>query len=191
MKLRPPVRPLRLASEESGTTLVELLVAMPLALLLVFAAFNLYRAAANSQDATSNRSTTVQAERTALERMTRELRQVGPPTGVALSAVRFSSSQVMEFTTWVRVGGGAAQQRNVRYDCSQGGRCMRSEGPVGGSLGVAKLVVDNVQNVDVFDAQPDLLYPDYVALKLSVKVQGQTKPITVTDGVALQNAGES
>ena len=161
---------------------------MPLALILVFAAFNAYTAASDSQRATGERADTVQSQRLALERMTRELRQVGPPTAVPLRAVRFESSQVVEFTTWVRTPGGAAQQRNVRYDCS-GGRCRRSEGLVGGSLGTPTLLVDNVQNTDVFDPQPNLLDPDYVAIKLNVRVKGQSKPITVTDGVALRNAG--
>jgi prepilin-type N-terminal cleavage/methylation domain-containing protein len=178
----------RLRRDQRGFTLVELLVAMPLALLLVFAALNLYRVAANGQSATGNRSEAVQSARSALERMTRELRQVGPPVGVSLSPVRFTSSQVMDYTTWTRPAGGTSVQRNVRYDCSEG-RCMRSEGPVGGALGTPALVVDGVQNLDVFDPRPDVLYPDYVAIKLNVRVKGQSRPITVTDGVALRNAG--
>jgi prepilin-type N-terminal cleavage/methylation domain-containing protein len=178
----------RLRRDQRGFTLIELLVAMPLALLLVFAAFNLYRVAANSQSATGNRADAVQSARTALERMTRELRQVGPPVGVSLSPVRFTNSQVMDFTTWTRPGGGTSQQRNVRYDCSAG-RCLRSEGPIGGALGTPTLVVDDVQNVDIFDPRPDYLYPDYVAIKLNVRVKGQTRPITITDGVGLHNAG--
>ncbi len=178
----------RLRSDQRGFTLVELLVAMPLALLLVFAALNLYRVAADGQSATGNRADAVQSARVALERMTRELRQVGPPVGVSLSPVRFSSSQVMDYTTWTRPAGGASVQRNVHYDCS-GGRCMRSEGPIGGALGTPTLVVDGVQNLDVFDPRPDALYPNYVAIKLNVRVNGQTRPITVTDGVELRNAG--
>lgn len=46
----------------------------------------------------------------------------------------------------MRVGGATATQRRVRYDCSQGGRCDRSEGVAGGATSNAKVVVEDVQN---------------------------------------------
>lgn len=66
---------------------------MPLALILVFAAFTLYRVAAGSQANTSNRANAVQAQRVALERMTRELRQA------SRGSLRFYTSQIVEFDT--------------------------------------------------------------------------------------------
>jgi type II secretory pathway pseudopilin PulG len=171
--------PLSLRPERGEITLVELLVAAPIALILLTATLTLQLASGREQERTNDRAQSLLQQRQGLERMTRELRQatsITPTSSVAVDAV-----------VWLRPpGGGESEQRQVRYDCS-GQACVRREGPVGSSLGASVVVVADVLNADVFDFQPDLVNPTYVTITLEVRVKTATNPISLHDGVALRN----
>lgn len=172
----------RLEKDERGFTLVELLTAATLSIVLLSAVLLFMDTGLREQSSLTKANVALNQQRVGLERITREVRQA---TSFALV-----NSQVIEFTMYVP-GSSPAQQRRVRYDCSQGDVCRRSSGPVGGaftSTGVA--IVSVVQNADVFDPQPDL-YPTYVSIALKVRAEGARddpdRVITLRDGVDLRN----
>lgn len=175
----------RLRAEESGFSLVELLVAMPLALLLMFAALSASDTAGRSQGASTDRAQAITQAHVGLERMSREIRQA--------ASFNLLTSQIVEVETYVRnpngtqTGGYAGGLRLVRYDCTQS-QCRRYEGPRGGPLGAtATTLFTDVHNADVFAPTPNFIDPNYIGIKVEIAVRGQTQPITVTDGVDLRN----
>jgi competence protein ComGC len=169
----------RFLISERGFGLVELLVVIPMMTVVLLGIYALYNVGAKSQQTSNSRVETLLRGQNGLERMTREMRQAVSFTPV--------SSQVLDAVTYVRpAGGGASEQRHVRYEC-QDGACTRFEGPVDGSLGAGEVVIPNVQNPDVFFFSPDSVNPTYVSVKLEVKTQGATNPIVLDGGFALRN----
>ncbi len=165
--------------ERGEITLTELLVAAPIALILLTATLTLQLASGREQQRTENRVQTLVEQRQGLERMTRELREA--------SSITPTSSVAVDAVAWLRPpGGGPSVQRRVHYDCSHQD-CERSEGPAGGDLGAPAVVIPSVLNADVFDFQPDLVNPTYVTITLEVAVKGANNPISLHDGVALRN----
>jgi hypothetical protein len=172
-------RPGSLREERGDITLLELLVAAPMALILLVATLNIHVASSREQQRGDSRAHALVEERGGLERMTRELRQATSITPV--------SSTIADAELWLRPpDGGEAVKRRVRYDCSRQ-TCERSEGAAGGSLGQPAVIVPDVLNADVFDYQPDLVNPDYLTITIEVRVAGATNPISLHDGVALRN----
>jgi hypothetical protein len=167
-----------LRNERGEITLTELLVAAPIALILLTATLTLHLASGREQVRIEGRVQTLVQQRGGLERITRELRQA--------TSITPTSSVAVEALVWLRPGGGQAVQRRVRYDCS-GQACERLEGPVDGNLASPVVVVSDVLNADVFDFQPDLVNPTYVTVTLEVKAEGANNPISLHDGVALRN----
>ena len=175
----------RLRSQQSGFSLVEVLVALPIALLIMFAALSASDTAGRSQTASTDRAQAITQAQVGLERMSREIRQA--------ASFRLLTSQIVEVETFVRspsgtqAGGYTGGLRLVRYDCTQS-QCRRYEGPRGGPLGAtANTLFTDVTNVDIFSPSPDFLDPDYIGLKVQIRVRGQIQPITVSDGVDLRN----
>jgi hypothetical protein len=165
--------------ERGEITLAELLVAAPIALILLTATLMLHLASGREEERTDNRVESLIEQRQGLERMTRELREA--------SSLTPTSSGVVDAVAWLRPpGGGASEKRQLRFDCSRGA-CERREGPVGGSLGAPVVLVPDVLNADVFDFQPDLVDPNYVTVTLEIAVEGASNPISLHDGVALRN----
>ncbi len=174
----------RLHSSQSGFTLVELLVAMPLALLLMFAALDFSDLTVRNQQATTNRAQAITQAQVGLERMTREIRDAAD--------FRLLTSQVVEVDTYVRppAGSPSGYSQNlklVRYDCTRS-QCRRYEGPPGGPLSSASTVLfTDVANADVFNPAPSFVNPNYIAVKVQISILRQRNPITLTDGVVLPN----
>jgi Tfp pilus assembly protein PilW len=164
---------------ERGLGLVELLVVIPMMTVVLLGIYALYNVGAKSQQRSSSRVETLLREQNGLERMTREMRQAVSFTPV--------SSQILDAVTYVRpAGGGASQQRHVRYEC-QDGACTRFEGAVGGTLGTGEIVISNIQNPDVFFFSPDSVNPTYVSVKIEVTSKGASNPIVLDGGFALRN----
>jgi type II secretory pathway pseudopilin PulG len=164
-------------------TLVEVLVAMPLALLLLFAALDAMDMTAKNQSRTTKRAQAITQAKGGLDRMVREVREADSLTLI--------SSQVVEIVTPVRPTTGPSTYtgnlRLVRYDCT-GGRCTRYEGPKSGPVATTgKVLVTDVANADVFTPSPDIVNPTFLGLKLRISVRGQSNPINLTDGVNLRN----
>ena len=117
----PCRRQRRLIQGQGGSTLIELLVAMPIAIVLLGLVVQSLGQAGHDQQDIERRTEMLTDAQIGLERMTRELRQA--------TWVYFRSSSVVDIN--VR-GARRAPARDgvyrlVRYDCS-GDICLRSEG---------------------------------------------------------------
>src|SRR3712207_1078606 len=100
-----------LVQGQGGSTLVELMVTLPFAVIVALAGFKAFGDASTGQRNVDARAHAVMSAQTALERMTRELRQA--------RWVVFRSSQLVDMDTFVRASGSdRAVARMVRYDCT-------------------------------------------------------------------------
>jgi Tfp pilus assembly protein PilW len=189
--------------------LIELLVAMPIAVLLIGIVVGALGAAGRSQLDVEHRTEGLSQGQIGLERMTRELRQA--------QWVLFRSGSVIDLQVPVRAPGATTgTPRLVRYDCSTTA-CIRSEGPqttyppssnptFTSSAIVVGTAADDVANRAGRVASPDVFYPqrldaagkavtDYVdptmiTVKLRLDVagsSGKVRQILLVDGVALRN----
>jgi prepilin-type N-terminal cleavage/methylation domain-containing protein len=177
------VRLPRRLQDQSGFTLVELLVAMPIALVVLSMAMLAIGVVVRNEQRAREHSEALRDQQIGLERMTRELREA--------TSFRFLTSQLVEFDAYVRPGGGAGTLRKIRYDCSSGTKCVREEGPIGGALAGSKVIIDALVNPDVFEPEPDFVNPRFVGVVARVRIAGDTKRhlITLRDGVELRNLG--
>jgi prepilin-type N-terminal cleavage/methylation domain-containing protein len=169
----------RRLQDQSGFTLVELLVAMPIALIVLTMAMLALAFAVRNEQSAREHSEALRAQQVGLERMTRELREA--------TTFRFLTSQLVEFDGYVRSGGGAGVLRKIRYDCSSGTSCIRQEGPVGGAVSGSRVIVDGLVNPDVFAPTPDFVNPRYVGIVARVRIAEDRRQITLRDGVELRN----
>jgi prepilin-type N-terminal cleavage/methylation domain-containing protein len=172
------VRLPRRLQDQSGFTLVELLVAMPIALLVLSMAMLAVTTAVRGELSSREHSEALRAQQVGLERITRELREA--------TSFSFLDSQRVEFNAWSRAASGL---RKVRFDCSSGTDCIRQEGPVGGTVSGSRVVIDALENPDVFEPAPDFINPRYVAVVAQVRIADDRRLITLRDGVELRNLG--
>ena len=157
--------------------LVELLVVCVVGVLLFGVALTIYHVATRGEANTSTRSETLQRAGTAMERMTRELRQ-------GSSIVSSSPTQIV-FETYV----GGVGNRRVRYSCS-GTSCTRAVAPSGtNSFGAATTLVSDV-NPNVFTVLAQQVKLRLRLTKLTDPDAGPGRQVTseLSDGVTLRNA---
>lgn len=205
----------RLIQGQGGSTIIELLVAMPMAIGLIFGLLSLFNAGAGDQRDMEQRSRALQSSLVGLERMTRDLRQA--------AWVHVFSSQVVSAQVRMRDETGVMAPRHVRYDCSSGA-CRRLEGPavayppalgapfdrnqivIGGDPGDPRDPRGRVLTRDVFvpyrtDAvtgvqQPNFVDPSYIAIRVRLAVKGtnlhngprEALRVDLSDGVAIRSA---
>jgi hypothetical protein len=156
-----------------------MLVVVPMAVIVLLGVYAVYHVGAEGQQETNNRVRSLAQQQQGMERIAREMRQATGITPI--------SSQVLDATTWVRpVDGSASVLRRVRFDCSTGS-CLRSEGPVGGSLTGSVKVIGDVQNADVFQLEPNTVDPTRVGMHVEVGVPGASSPLVLDGGFALRN----
>ncbi|HST69394.1 MAG TPA: hypothetical protein VLI94_07025 [Solirubrobacterales bacterium] len=178
----------RLRSEESGLTLIELLVAAAMSVVIVGAGASMMISAVRKQPELSERSQKVTEVRYVQERMTKELR----------NGIRVDEAEptTVSFVTRVRTsacGGGVpldpddpAINCQVTYDCSSGSACTRAEaaeGVVGG--GTPKQLIDDLESGAVFEYFPDE-EPTYVGMIFRIANPGGSGSLTVSDGASLR-----
>ncbi len=161
----------RIAGDESGVSLIELLIACLLAVVVSFGAYQFMDTAGRSQASTSARSESLQQVQHGLERMTRDLRQA--------ATVSVPTSQEVVMSTYLKPAAATSALQTVRYLCAA--VCTRQVND-----GAAATVVRGVRNVDVFDPEPDV-EPRYVGIRLRVGVAGADRPLTLVDGVEIRN----
>jgi Tfp pilus assembly protein PilW len=165
--------------ERGATTLVELLVVIPMMMAVIGATLGLYDFSVKDQARTEDRAHALIDQKNGMEKMSRELR-------TAIS-VKYQTSEIVDAQL-------ASTKRWVRYDCSAGS-CKRSEGPTQGSFTAGPVtVVDSVQSADfqllaenAGALEPNYIDPTYVTITLRVAVPGATNPIVLNDGFNLRN----
>jgi type II secretory pathway component PulJ len=204
-----------LIRSERGSTLIELLVAMPIAVMLLGLIIQALGTASTDQQDIERRTQMQTDAAIGLERMTHELRQA--------TWVRFRSSSVIDMNVSVRPTPTAAGvYRLVRYDCS-GETCLRREGPqvsypppesptfttTEDVIGAAKTDKQarrgQIISHDVFHPMrvssdtggqtPDFVTPDYVWVRLRMEISqlraGRAeRNLLLEDGVSLRNRTE-
>jgi hypothetical protein len=167
-----------LRRSESGFQLIELVFAAALLAVALGAVLALLDVTANHAPKHTERGQAIREAETGVERMTREIRQA--------STVTLNSSRSIDLRTWVRVGGGAAIERSVRFDCSSD-KCRRYEGPVSGALSGGEILVSGVSNSDIFTPTPSTGSPTYLGVKLALNIERNDKPYYVYDGAEMRN----
>jgi hypothetical protein len=165
----------RIARDEAGFAITELIVVSGLLTIVLGALVLFLDTTVKLAPEQQERGHVVQEGRLGLERMTRELRQG--------STAVLTSPQELTFIAYVRPNGGAAEEREVTYDCSEGGECWRYE--EGGS---SERLVAGVENTDVFTQTLSAGVPRYVDITLELASEGADAPIHLRDGVELRNA---
>ena len=203
----PDLSRLRLIRGQGGSTLVELLVAMPVAVIVLGLVSQAFVTGADDQRRLERRTAAINRANVGLERMTRELRQA--------NWLFFTSSQVVDAEAMVRSSPTSqAVPRHVRYDCTTG-TCWRHEGPAVPFPPPADAVFDrssvlvgphptdpqdqygHVLGHDVFVPKRvdpatgatvvDYLQPDLLHIRLRLAVRGMDKPLEIADGISLRN----
>jgi Tfp pilus assembly protein PilW len=197
-------RVLARAGDESGLTLIELLVASAMSVVLVGAVGSMLIGAMRAQPDISERTRSVSSARWVMERMTREIRN-----GVRIDSVGTSS---VSFVTYVRrtaCGGGVptssttpAIQCKVTYACTTTS-CTRSEAlPNVAATGTPQTVFTGINSSQVFCYVPSLETDPltcgpaksaeettYVGVRLRFpNPSGGSTALTVSDGASLRNA---
>lgn len=179
----------RMASAD-GLTMIEVLLAAAIGLVVIGGTIGIMTSGIRSEPRLAERTTDIQGARVAMERLTREIRQgqvVTSATGSQLSLVTNVNSATCG-------GAGSTEVRlcHVTYTCSAS-QCTRSEtNPDGtGTPSSSEIVVHGVSGAAVFSYAPSSSAPQYVAVRLEFPSMSGGDSITLTDGVAMRNAGPS
>jgi type II secretory pathway pseudopilin PulG len=178
----------RTAASADGFTLVELLMAVTLTLVIIGGTVGILLAGVRSEPRIAERTADIEAARVAMEQLTREIRQgatVTTATGNQFALVTNVDSATC----------GGAQTTVVRacrvtYSCAAG-RCTRAEAnPDGSGTASPRVVVEGiVPSSVVFSYSPSAANPAYIGVTLEFPAASGDDSITLTDGVAMRNAG--
>lgn len=155
------------ASDTAGFTLIELLMSMVMTLVVFGAISTLMIEGFQDQTSVENRAAQLSQAQLAIQLLVRNLREA--------TSVSVPNSYTITYSDPVSTG-----FQSATFACSSTtDACTNTTG------GVAKTVVTNVVNTNVFTATPTTS-PTYIGVTLSLSAQGQT-PLTVTDGTGLRN----
>lgn len=202
--MKAALRRFPVVGDESGMTLIEMLVASLMSVIIVGASCAMLISAVRDQPALSRKAQNVTTARYQLERIVRELRnsevlETATPSEVELV------SRVQRTTC-----GGSAQtdpaaepiKCKVAYRCS-GKTCIRSEATMEGSpVGTSAVALSGVGSTSVFCFVPsretdptqcgepptDGTIPTYVGVNLQVPNPEGPGLLTIADGATLRTA---
>jgi type II secretory pathway pseudopilin PulG len=193
---------------EGGSTLIELLIAMPIALLLLGASLDALGHTGQQQQDIERRTQAQDVGQNGLERMTRELRQA--------TWVYFRSSSIVDLNVKVRATPtSSGVYRLVRWDCS-GDTCIRYEGSaqtypplpsptftssqveIGSPSTDTKGRDGQIVGHDIFHPThvdpttgaitTNFVNPDFVSVRLQLAYRSKTAGVLeLSDGVSLRN----
>jgi type II secretory pathway pseudopilin PulG len=176
--------------DESGLTLVEMLVAMSLGVIVMGGVLILLIGAMRSQPRLEKQSTNITTARFVLERLTREIRN-----GIVVDNAGASSVSFQTYVRHATCGGSAmsasstaATKCEVTYTCS-GSSCSRIEAAPGTYTGTAATVFSGLNNsASVFSYKPNATSPTYIEVTLKVPDPRGSGALTVSDGASMRNA---
>jgi len=137
----------RISNENGATTLIELLVTIPAAILVLIAVTFVYNGAVKSHAQVQDRSHTIVQSRIAVDKMNSELQQATSITpGTGTNSTKIVAGQ-LRTNLW------------VRYDCTQPNpvptvpdtfACTRATATTLGGLGTGAVIVTGVNDSNVF-----------------------------------------
>ena len=195
-----------LVRDQSGMTLIEMLVATMMSVIIVGASCSMLISAVRDQPALSKKAQNVTTARYQLERMVRELRN-----GVSLEVM--TPAEVRLVARVRRVACGGAKQTSasaepvqcrITYSCS-GKACTRKEATLAGvTVGSATVAASGLGDTDVFCFVPSSnvdptecgppsgeATPTYVGVNLEVPNPEGPGLLTISDGATLRTAAFS
>ncbi len=193
--LRRTIR--RARREGGGFTLVEMLVAVTMAMVVLAGAVLLFTAAVRSQLKVTSQATAIQQARAIEERFVREIRQ----SSGLVPGTSATSSQV-SIVTYVDTDSGCtgaasstANLCSVTYRCtgtSPSIACTRTIAKADGtSPGSPVTVVTGLTSSDVFSYSPSASAPTFIGVSLTLAARSAngttSNAVTLTDGAALRN----
>lgn len=173
--------------DRRGFTLVELLIAATTGLVVVGAAVTIFVSSIRSEPRTSSKVAAIQQGRTAMERITRELRQ-----GVVVQTQTAAQLGIVTYVGDATCGGDPEAPCLVTYTCTTAGDCSRVVSETDGtSPGSSVQVVDGLSDDSVFTYSTSGGELSYVGVRLSFATYGGAGPVVLRDGVALRNLVQS
>jgi len=183
----------RLAGDEAGMTLIELLVAATMSVVLVGAAGSMLISAVRAQPELSEKAQNISTARWVLERLTREIRN-----GIAVEAATATSVTFRARVRRTECGGGVQEEASkpaiqckVTYSCTAEA-CSRAEAEVGAEgTGTPVTIVSGLDNGNVFAYDPPIEGGEpseisYIGITLSIPDPDGEGDLTVTDGANLR-----
>lgn len=193
--------------DESGLTLIEMLVAAMMSVIIVGASCAMLISAVRDQPALSGKAQNVTTARYQLERIVREVRN-----GIVVDPGSTSSHVTMTVRLRRVACGGAAQTNasaepiecKVIYDCS-GSSCTRTEATLGNTpVGTTAIALSGIGSTGVFcfvpsaEADPTRCgprqegekakSPTYIGVNLEVPDPEGPGLLTISDGATLRSA---
>jgi type II secretory pathway pseudopilin PulG len=207
--MKRPGRRRSIVRDESGMTLIEMLVAAMMSVIIVGASSAMLISAVRDQPALSKKAQNVTTARYQLERIVRELRN-------GVTVITKTPSEVTMLAQVRRVACGGAPQTDsaanpvqcrVTYSCD-GAICTRSEAtPEGTPVGTPTIVVSGLGDTDVFcfvpsaEADPTVCGPaqegeeadppTFIGVNLEVPNPDGPGLLTISDGATLRAAAFS
>lgn len=192
----------RFARDESGLTLVELLVASTMSVILVGAAGSMVISSVRTQPEVSKRAQNVSSARWVLERLTREIRN-----GVRVDVATASKVSLLTYVRSTACGSGTlpasgtpAIKCEVTYECTTA-YCSRIEAKEGTYTGTARKIFSGINSSSVFCFVPSTASDSlscgtaastkgttYVGVSLRIPNPTGPSDLTVSDGASLRNA---
>jgi Tfp pilus assembly protein PilW len=161
---------------------VELLMAMVLSLVVIGGAVAVFTTSIRSEPRVSSRGADIQRARTAMERITRELRQ-----GWEVPVASASQIQILTYANSATCGGASSDSAipcRVTYTCSAGACVRLEQNPDGSGSGSSRTFVSGLSGAEVFSYSPG-----YVGVTLVFPAAEGEDAITLQDGVSLRNPG--
>jgi len=201
--MKTPLRSRSIARNQSGMTLIEMLVASLMSVIIVGASCSMLISAIRDQPALSKKAQNVTTARYQLERMVREIRN-----GVQVES---ASPSTVTFVARVRrvACGGAVQtnpsaepvQCRITYNCSDK-TCTRTEAtPEGIAVGATTIAASGIGSTEVFcfapssGEDPSQCGPaenpeaaTYIGVSLEVPNPEGPGLLTISDGATLRSA---
>jgi prepilin-type N-terminal cleavage/methylation domain-containing protein len=180
----------RVRRDESGFSLVELLITLSLSTVVMVAVLNLLDSTAQQAPKDQERATAIVEAQSGLHRMTRELRQA------------YKVLDAGPKSMYVVIGRSTPPDIHVRYDCdipypgnTAYRRCVRWQAPVGQELRTdlpGQVVIDRGLSGVQFTYSPGPLNPTYVKVHIEVPQKGERlggykASFVLDDGFYLRN----
>lgn len=176
-----------LRAEESGLTLIELLVAATMSVILVGAASLMLISAVRSQPQISERAQDVSTARWVLERMTREIRN-----GIAVDKATATEVSFRAYVRHASCGSSTALAAEesaivcqVTYTCA-GTACTRIEAEPGVYTGTARQIFEGIEDPEVFTYSPSAVEPTFIGATLRFANPEGEGSFTISDGASLR-----
>ncbi|MGN6587107.1 MAG: PilW family protein [Solirubrobacterales bacterium] len=175
--------------DQTGMTLVELVVAMTMGVVVMGGVLILLIGALRSQPRIEKQTNGIETARYVMERMTREIRN-----GIRIDKSTASSVSFEAFVRHTTCGGStssastaAPTKCEITYTCS-GTFCTRIEAAPKVYTGTARTILKGLSNAaSVFTYAPSTS-PTYIGITLKIPDPEGSGALTVSDGASLRNA---